>query len=144
MEADMSAPINRRKYDERRYADQPWRRWYSNAPWAKAKRRQLARQPLCEMCEGRGRTVPASIVHHRTPHRGDWAKFIDPANFASLCAACHDGAAQSAERMGYSDEVDPATGLPRDDATLFIENDRCAAASTFRQAVKMFRPLDRV
>ena len=75
----MSAPINRRKRnDERRYAENPWRKWYSNAPWAKAKRRQLAKQPLCEMCEGRGRTVPATIVHHRTPHRGDWALFIDP------------------------------------------------------------------
>ena len=42
-----------------------------------AKRRQLAKQPLCEMCERRGRTVPATIVHHRTPHRGDWAMFID-------------------------------------------------------------------
>ena len=103
----MSAPIDQRKreYDERRYAENPWRKWYSNAPWAKAKRRQLARQPLCEMCEGRGRTVPASIVHHRTPHRGDWALFIDADNHASLCKPCHDSTAQSAERLGYSDEV---------------------------------------
>ena len=73
----MSSRPDRRKHDQRRYAENPWRKWYSNAPWAKAKRRQLAWQPLCEMCEGRGRTVPATIVHHRTPHRGDWAIFID-------------------------------------------------------------------
>ena len=109
----MSAPIDRRKpNDERRYAENPWRKWYSNAPWAKAKRRQLARQPLCEMCEGRGRTVPATIVHHRTPHRGDWAKFIDRTTSQAL-HACHNSTAQSAERMGYSDEVGP-DGCPVD------------------------------
>ena len=40
----------------------------------------------------------ATIVNHRTPHRGDWALFIDPANHESTCKPHHDRDIQAGER----------------------------------------------
>jgi 5-methylcytosine-specific restriction protein A len=60
------------------------------------------------------------VVNHRTPHKGDWSLFIDPANHQSVCKPCHDGPIQSAERtgkatirIGYSEATGP-DGLPTD------------------------------
>jgi 5-methylcytosine-specific restriction endonuclease McrA len=77
-----------------------YRRWYGLAVWAKARNRQLRIKPLCERCEPKGHLVPATIVNHRKPHKGDWALFIDPENHQSLCSDCHDGPVQAEERSG--------------------------------------------
>ena len=57
---------------------------------------QLLREPFCRECaaryppgDPRHRTW-ATVVDHIEPHRGDWSKFIDPANHQSLCKSCHD------------------------------------------------------
>ncbi|MDN3627161.1 hypothetical protein [Methylobacterium isbiliense] len=50
----------------------------------------------------RGEVVPASVVNHRRPHRGEWALFIDPENHESVCKPCHDREIQREERAGSS------------------------------------------
>jgi 5-methylcytosine-specific restriction endonuclease McrA len=97
-----------------------YRRWYGLAAWARAREAQRAKQPLCERCQAKGFIVPMDAVNHRTPHKGDWALFIDSENHQSVCAECHDGPIQSQERsgrangrVGYRSAVD-ATGLPTD------------------------------
>lgn len=65
----------------------------------------MARSPLCERCEAAGFVVPATVVNHRKPHKGDVDLFFDPGNHQSLCAPCHDQAAQSDERRGVETDA---------------------------------------
>lgn len=65
--------------------------WYSLSLWTDDLRpAQLLREPFCRECARRGRRTRATVVDHITPHRGDWARFVDPANHQSLCKPCHD------------------------------------------------------
>lgn len=69
---------------------QAWRHLYDTAAWKRARKAQLSHQPLCERCLAAGFVVPAKVVNHRTPHKGDRALFLDSNNHASSCAPCHD------------------------------------------------------
>ena len=67
-------------------------RGYTGA-WEKARRAYLDRHPWCVRCGAR-----ATVVDHRTPHRGDMTKFWDRTNWQSLCARDHNSAKQREER----------------------------------------------
>jgi 5-methylcytosine-specific restriction endonuclease McrA len=68
--------------------------------WQKARATFLSAHPLCCMCEANGRFVAATVVDHRTPHRGDQTLFWDSSNWQSLCATCHSSAKQRMEARG--------------------------------------------
>lgn len=68
--------------------------------WQKARATFLRQHPLCKMHADIGRVVPATLVDHIEPHRGDQEKFWDKGNWQSLCKACHDGAKQRFEKSG--------------------------------------------
>lgn len=90
-----------------------WRGYYATKAWREARAAQLRKQPTCERCEKRGKLVLATVCNHRTPHKGDWALFIDPDNHESVCAPCHDGEIQQTEKNGYSLHTG-ADGIPTD------------------------------
>lgn len=94
-----------------------WHRWYKTARWARRRAAQLNAEPLCRRCARHGRTEPASVADHVTPHRGDPDLFWH-GPLQSLCTHCHSGAKQSAERRGFSTEVG-ADGMPIDPAHPF-------------------------
>lgn len=73
---------------------------YSTKGWRVLRSRQLSLEPLCRLCRQAGRTVPARVVDHVEPHRGDRAKFFDASNLQSLCKTCHDSIKQRAEKSG--------------------------------------------
>ena len=50
----------------------------------------LAAHPLCDLCQRDGRVMPAAVVDHITPHRGDQTLFWDESNWQPLCKRCHD------------------------------------------------------
>lgn len=58
---------------------------------------------------------PATVVNHKTAHKGDVQLFWDEDNWQALCAECHNRFIQSEERggVGYSGEAG-ADGLPID------------------------------
>jgi 5-methylcytosine-specific restriction enzyme A len=58
--------------------------------WRRARAAFLARHPLCAACRVLGRLVPATIVDHIVPHRGDQRLFWNETNWAPSCKACHD------------------------------------------------------
>ena len=59
--------------------------------WRKARVAFLAQHPLCRYCEQQGKIVPATVVDHITPHKGDEVLFWDSENnWQSLCKHCHD------------------------------------------------------
>ena len=86
---------------------------YKTKAWLERRAWQLRHAPLCECCrDSLGRTTPAIVAHHVTPHQGSWELFI-MGPLASLCKECHDSMAQSEERLGYSKACD-VNGKPID------------------------------
>lgn len=80
--------------------------------WQQARAAYLQAHPLCVMCAPR--LVPATVVDHREPHRGDQRLFWDRTNWQSLCKTCHDRHKQAQEARGWADPdggtVDPGGG----------------------------------
>ena len=58
--------------------------------WRRARAAFLAQHPLCAACRAQGRVVPATMVDHVVPHRGDQKLFWDERNWAPACKPCHD------------------------------------------------------
>jgi len=70
-------------------------RLYDRADWKRIAALQLAREPLCQSCDG---VVPATLVDHIVPIKQGGAE-RDPANLQSLCRCCHADKT-SAEKYG--------------------------------------------
>ena len=97
--AGARCPCRRAEFTERKARFDKTRpsaaaRGYTGA-WQKARDAWLKRFPRCVMCNGR-----ATVVDHRTPHKGDQTLFWDKNNWQSLCGPCHNGAKQRLERKG--------------------------------------------
>jgi len=60
-----------------------------NGQWRKVRGIKLKRNPLCERCRSRGRTVAAAMVHHIVAIRKGGAAY-DVENLMSVCVGCHD------------------------------------------------------
>lgn len=75
----------------------PYEKLYGRKAWPRIRKRQISKEPLCRMCKANGIDVPARVVDHITPHKGDWNLFFDAANLQSLCFFCHDSTKQRME-----------------------------------------------
>ena len=73
---------------------------YDRAAWKRLRLEQLRREPWCAFCLRSGHQVPAQVVDHVIPHRGDEQLFFDPDNLASLCKQHHDATKQKFEKTG--------------------------------------------
>lgn len=58
--------------------------------WEKARANFLSANPLCARCKSIEQIVPATVVDHIVPHRGDKGLFWDADNWQPLCKKCHD------------------------------------------------------
>jgi 5-methylcytosine-specific restriction endonuclease McrA len=65
--------------------------------WQKARLEHLRQYPLCAYCGANGRITAATVVDHKTPHRGDMNLFWSRANWQSLCSNCHSSVKQREE-----------------------------------------------
>ena len=45
---------------------------------------------MCVRCMAEGRYVPATVVDHIQPHRGNTVLMWDESNWQALCKRCHD------------------------------------------------------
>lgn len=61
-----------------------------NSRWRKLSQQYLRKHPMCVHCLQQGRYVPATVVDHIIPHRGDSALMWDESNWQALCKPCHD------------------------------------------------------
>jgi 5-methylcytosine-specific restriction enzyme A len=79
----------RQRVDEQR--DSASERGYG-ARWRRARAAFLRLHPLCECdeCRAQHRLLPATVVDHRVPHRGDMTLFWDSTNWQALSKRCHD------------------------------------------------------
>lgn len=66
-------------------------RGYSSR-WRKAREAYLRAHPLCmcDQCAALGRVLPATVVDHVVPHRGDQRLFWDQRNWQAMSKPCHD------------------------------------------------------
>ncbi|MCU7837019.1 MAG: HNH endonuclease [gamma proteobacterium symbiont of Taylorina sp.] len=71
-----------------------------NYRWQKIRKNYLQSNPLCVICKNDGFIVPATIVDHIIPHKGDEYLFYDESNYQSLCKHCHDSYKQRLEKTG--------------------------------------------
>lgn len=83
------------------------------AKWRSVRAVYLRLHPQCVDCLSRGLRVPASVVDHIQPHRGDPRLFWDAANWQALCAPCHDRHKALLERSGKVVGCTP-DGMPVD------------------------------
>ncbi|KQI66956.1 HNH endonuclease [Loktanella sp. 3ANDIMAR09] len=67
-----------------------WRSLYQSRAWRAASRRFLRRNPLCADCGDLGAVVPAKVVDHIEPHKGDRRLFWLRSNWQALCIPCHN------------------------------------------------------
>ena len=58
--------------------------------WRRARSPFLAEHPWCVRCLAQGRRVPATVVDHVEPHRGDERLFWDQDQWQVLCKPHHD------------------------------------------------------
>lgn len=58
--------------------------------WSKRRRLFLLQNPICRECAALKYTVPATVVDHIIPHRGNQELFDDETNWQPLCKTCHD------------------------------------------------------
>ena len=91
---------------------------YKSARWRKMRAEQLRAHPYCQCPIHRGKRIPASVVDHKKPHRGDDRLFWSRANLQSMTKACHDGMKQQFERSGVMSGCD-ASGFPIDPSHLW-------------------------
>ncbi|MCT4332621.1 HNH endonuclease [Paracoccus sp. YLB-12] len=61
--------------------------------WRKLRAEFLRHHPFCAFCG-----VPAEVVDHKTPHKGNRALRLSWSNLQSLCAHCHNSVKQRQER----------------------------------------------
>lgn len=78
---------NRRSHDRQRGTAA--QRGY-NYRWQKARELFLQQHPLCVECLKEGRPVPAVVVDHIQPHKGDDKLFWDRKNWQALCVRHHN------------------------------------------------------
>jgi len=89
------------------------KRLYDSPEWRKARISFLDDNPLCAPCSTRGLTVPATVVHHTVPHKGDINIFWDRSKWESVCKTCHDSILRLKETHGFHNAADEK-GMPID------------------------------
>lgn len=67
--------------------------------WQKARESFLKTHPLCVRCQAAGHLIPATVVDHIIPHRGDQRLFWDKSNWQPLCKSCHDKKTMTEDRL---------------------------------------------
>ena len=61
-----------------------------NSKWRRLSKAYLHKHPMCVHCMQQGRYVPATVVDHIIPHRGNPTLMWDESNWQALCKPCHD------------------------------------------------------
>ena len=73
-----------------------------DAEWKKHRDQFLLEHPLCVECRRKGYVMPATVVDHITPHKGDKVLFWDKNNWQSLCKSCHDRKTATEDKGSWS------------------------------------------
>ena len=86
---EVSERERKAKVDQKR-KDDPSRKLYQTREWRALRKQVLQANPFCVVCQKEGRLIPATVVDHKRPHKGDVAKFYDAGNLQPMCKRHHD------------------------------------------------------
>ena len=77
-----------------------------NSKWARARKEFLIEHPTCECeeCRKSVNPLPANVVDHIIPHRGDQKLFWDRKNWQAMNKRCHDKKT-ARENGGFGNKV---------------------------------------
>lgn len=89
-----------------------YKKLYDTSRWKKLRLLQLAAEPFCDKCKAKGLTVPAQVVHHVVPHKGNLFLFYC-GKLQSLCKQCHDVITGRIEPHGFTNDIG-SDGWPTD------------------------------
>ncbi len=64
--------------------------FYQSPRWRRLRQMKLDRNPLCEVCQLKGFTTRAVMVHHTVPSRQGMEDALVMMYLVSLCHACHN------------------------------------------------------
>ena len=78
---------DRRERDQRRGSS--YQRGYTR-DWKAARDQYLRLHPLCVECHRQGKIIPAIVVDHIVPHKGNMKLFWDQMNWQALCHRHHN------------------------------------------------------
>lgn len=76
-----------------------------DAEWKKHRDKFLLENPLCVDCRKKGYVMPATVVDHIVPHKGDKDLFWDKTNWQPLCETHHNIKTASEDRGAWSPVV---------------------------------------
>lgn len=79
-------------------------RLYDLRRWRTGRVRHLREHPLCVACQSIGKVTAASVVDHRTPHKGSEELFFDESNWQSMCVQ-HHNEKTAAEDGGFGNAI---------------------------------------
>jgi len=89
--------------NQRRYQEQPWRKWYQSREWLKLRRQCFERDLyVCQrsgvLCTGKGNEPTTAVANHKIPHHGDAALFFSLDNLETVTKEVHDQLIQREEK----------------------------------------------
>lgn len=97
--------------DQRRYVEQPWRKWYQTKEWQELRLAAFYRDGyVCQrtgvMCVpgGTGQEDNAPVANHRIPHKGDPLLFFNLDNVETTSKKAHDEIVQREEKQAAAIE----------------------------------------
>ena len=83
----MAENARKKQYDRQRGSSA--KRGYGRK-WQNYRKTYLAEHPLCVRCKEQGRIMPATVVDHIKPHKGNYGLFWDVGNHQGMCVRCHN------------------------------------------------------
>ncbi len=88
---------------QRRYDEQPWRKWYGTADWSRLRNEVFQRdrwkcQQTGVLCVAKHPAPRSPVAHHKIPHKGNPILFWDIDNIETVSKEWHDGEGQALER----------------------------------------------
>ena len=72
-----------------------------DAEWKKHRNQFLLEHPLCVECRRKGYVMPATVVDHIIPHKGDKDLFWNKSNWQPLCETHHNIKTASEDRGAW-------------------------------------------
>lgn len=76
-----------------------------DAEWKKHRDQFLLEHPLCVECRRKGYVMPATVVDHIVPHKGDKDLFWNKSNWQPLCETHHNIKTASEDRGAWMPQV---------------------------------------
>lgn len=103
-----------------------------DAEWKKHRDQFLLEHPLCVDCRKKGYVMPATVVDHIVPHKGDKDLFWDKTNWQPLCETHHNIKTATEDRGGWS-PVTKQVKANRESKNEFQINDQLVVATEYAQ-----------